>query len=402
MRGAFERVILVVLDGVGAGAAPDAHLFGDEGSDTLGHVAQWCQDQRKSPLSIPNLMQLGAGKITHLPGVSQPEKIIGAYGRALEQSAGKDTSSGHWEMVGLVIRKAFPTYPNGFPTEVLDQWVERCQLPGYLANKPASGTEIIAELGEEHMKTGKPIVYTSADSVWQIAAHEESFGLERLYEVSKEARKICDELQVGRVIARPFIGDHASSFKRTYNRKDYSLLPPASSYLNELEGHGIEVLGVGKITNIFADQGVTKNIDTQGNTHGLKVLEEQMQAQPQGLIFCNLIDFDMLYGHRRDPKGFAEAPEEADSSIGRIMRSMKDSDLLILCADHGNDPTFRGTDHTREAIPFLSYTPKSQKPVDLGDRDGFSDIGATVLEALTGSTQAADHLGGTSILGDLL
>ena len=400
----FDRVIWIVLDGVGAGELPDAPSYGDTGSNTLGNLAREFALKKKRPLSLPNLEAWGIGNITPIEGV--PPRSVGkgeaAYGKAAEQSSGKDTTSGHWEMAGLVVKKPFVTFPNGFPKEIIDQWVVENKLPGILGNKAASGTDIIEELGREHMQSGKPILYTSADSVWQIAAHEESFGLDRLYAISKSARRICDQLQIGRVIARPFIGnpDKGQPFKRTYHRKDYAQLPPAPTFLDELHDRGIHTLGIGKISNIYAAQGVSENIDTEGNTDGIRVVLEQMQKRPKGtLIFCNLIDFDMLYGHRRDVAGFAGALEEFDRAVPDFKKLMGPRDLLILAADHGNDPTFKGTDHTREYIPVLAYTPSQTLPgpLNLGTRSCFADVGATVVHALTGSPpsthQAAQPVG---------
>jgi phosphopentomutase len=341
--------------------------------------------------------------------LTQPPKSgrVG-YGRALERSVGKDTSTGHWEMAGLVIEKPFAVFPDGFPAEVVNEWVRTNSLPGVLGNCAASGTEIIEKLGAEHMATGKPILYTSADSVWQVAAHETSFGLDRLYEICKSARKICDRLQISRVIARPFVGAGTQdspgipSFRRTYHRKDYSLLPPKKTVLDHLVALGHPVLGIGKISNIYAAQGISRNIDTEGNTDGIDKLLASLDTQKSGLIFHNLIDFDMLYGHRRDVAGFGRALEEFDQALFEIMDRMTPSDLLLLSADHGNDPTYRGTDHTREHAPVLAYT-KAGPPaaIDLGTRQGFGDLGATIYEALTGGSQPKD-LVGTSFLRELL
>lgn len=392
----FDRVIWIVLDGVGAGELPDAQQYGDSGSNTLGNIA------RKRKLNLPHLGAMGIGNITPMEGIApvQKGKGEGAYGRAKELSRGKDTTSGHWEMAGLVVSKAFKTFPNGFSEDVVERWCRENNLSGVLGNKPASGTEIIVELGEEHMRTGKPILYTSADSVWQVAAHEESFGLQRLYEVCKSARKICDELGVGRVIARPFIGTNKSDFKRTYNRKDYAQNPFSPTFLDFLQERSVDTLGVGKISNIFAGQGIARNIDTKGNTDGIRVLLDQMETVKQGLIFCNLIDFDMLYGHRRDVEGFAQALEEFDQAMPEIKKRMNERDLLIIASDHGNDPTYPGTDHTREYIPLIAYTPaqKVEGPADLGVRESFADVGATVVHALTGARETGLNLAGSSFL----
>ncbi|MGE0616206.1 MAG: phosphopentomutase [Bacteriovoracia bacterium] len=394
MASSFERVIWIVLDGVGAGELPDAQQFGDTGSNTLGNLARTFKTKRGRTLKLPNLARMGIGNITPMEGVSPcaPGQGNGAFGRAQERSSGKDTTSGHWEMAGLVVKTAFATFPTGFPAAVVDRWVKECGLPGVLGNCAASGTEIIVQHGAEHLRTGKPILYTSADSVWQIAAHETSFGLQRLYDISKVARQICDELQIGRVIARPFVGDPTKGepFTRTYNRKDYSQKPSSPTILDVLCDEKVPTLGIGKISNIFAGQGIQENIDTKGNTDGLKVLLEQMGLVKRGLLFCNLIDFDMLYGHRRDVDGFAGALEEFDVALPKIMAAMKPSDLLILASDHGNDPTYRGTDHTREYIPLLAYSPSQKKPapVDIGVRGSFADVGATVLDALLGAKAA--------------
>jgi phosphopentomutase len=403
----LQRVICVVLDGVGAGELPDAADYGDRGSNTLGNLARVYSKKTGRPLQLPNLEAWGLGNITSIEGVS-PRKLgqgEGAFGRAKEQSRGKDTTSGHWEMAGLVLKKPFTTYTQGFSKEVIDRWLKENQLPGYLGNKSASGTEIIEELGEEHMRTGKPILYTSADSVWQVAAHEETFGLEKLYQVCKSARKICDELQVGRVIARPFIGDPKAGkpFQRTYNRKDYAQLPFADTYLDLLCQAGIHTRGIGKISNIYAAKGIQSNIDTKGNTDGIRVLIEQIKTFESGLLFCNLIDFDMLYGHRRDPIGFAHALEEFDQAVPQIKEAMRPGDLLLIAADHGNDPTYPGTDHTREYIPLIAYSPNQKQagPIDLGIRTSFSDVGATMVHALLGKTPESTALSGTSFLSVL-
>jgi len=387
----YQRVIWIILDGVGAGETPDAASdYNDPGANTLKNCARQFQEKVGRPLHIPYLQKMGIGNITAMPGVP-PLKMgegLGAYGKALELSAGKDTTTGHWEKVGLITSTPFQTFPNGFSTEIIDRWLKENQLPGVLANCVASGTEIIERFGLEHMKTGKPIVYTSADSVWQVAAHEETFGLDRLDQVCKSARKICDELNVSRVISRPFIGDPSKGipFKRTYNRKDYSLLPPQPSYLNILQNEKIPTLGIGKIWNIFAGVGIDKNLDTHGNTEGLQILEKTMNTVMSGLIFVNLIDTDMLYGHRRDSLGFGKALEEIDVSLGKILSQMQPTDLLIMSADHGNDPSYRGTDHTREHSPILALSGKRiKKPaISIGVRPSFADIGATVTEALIG------------------
>lgn len=405
----FDRVLWVVLDGVGAGATPDAELFNDKNANTLAHCAQALKERFGRQIQLPNLRTLGLGKITHIPGVSDINNphIKGAYGKALEKSKAKDTSSGHWEMAGLVVEDPFTIYPQGFTQEILERWCKECQLPGVLGNKAASGTDILIELGEEHLRTLKPIVYTSGDSVWQVAAHEEAFGLDRLYEICEKARVLCDELNIGRVIARPFIGNPKDGvpFTRTYNRKDYASPPFQKTYLDALVEKNISTLGIGKISSIYADQGIQKNVSTKGNTDGLATLLKSMQSQKKGLLFCNLIDFDMLYGHRRDVLGFADALEEFDRTLPYIYRFMSFNDLLILTADHGNDPTAPGSDHTREYAPILVYHPRIQDGgVDLGIRSSFADMGATIYHALTGEEKPASytHLVGTSFLESLL
>ncbi len=394
----MKRVFWIVMDGVGVGETPDAVTFGDLGANTLGNLSRSILQSRGSPLHIPHLLSLGANRITPIAG-TPPSDVIGAFGKALEKSQGKDTTSGHWEMAGLTVTQAFPVYENGFPKELIDRWVKENNLPGVLGNIAASGTEIIESLGAEHMKTGKPILYTSADSVWQVAAHEETFGLDRLLSICASARKLVDEINLGRVIARPFIGnpETGTPFKRTYHRKDYAQLPFGPTILDGLTEMGIPVLGVGKISNIFAGKGVPENIDTAGNTDGIKVTLECLKTRDSGLIYVNLIDFDMLYGHRRDPRGFATALEEFDLALGKLIESCTQDDLILLTADHGNDPTFKGTDHTREFAPILAFTPGGKKNVDLGIRNSFADMGSTIFHALTGSP----HPSGTSFYSEL-
>lgn len=396
-QSSIKRVIWIVLDGVGAGETPDAKSYGDTGANTLGNLAREFFKKNKRPLHIPHLISLGLHHITPIEGSQTPEAtsspIIGFYGKAEEQSLGKDTTSGHWEMTGSIVKTPFQTFPNGFDAKVVQRWINENQLAGVLGNCAASGTEIIERLGLEHLQSKKPILYTSADSVWQVAAHEETFGLERLYTICKSARKICDELNVSRVIARPFIGNPSQGqpFKRTYNRKDYAMKPFTPTMLTALQEAGIFTLGIGKISNIFAGEGITKNIDTHGNTHGLEVLLEQIQSQKTGLIYCNLIDFDMLYGHRRDVTGFAQALEEFDVTLGKMISQLTSQDLLLMTADHGNDPTYAGTDHTREYVPVIGYY--QNKKVELGTLPSFADMGATVYEHLTQKTLSANIAG---------
>jgi phosphopentomutase len=392
----MKRVFWIVMDGVGVGQAPDANAFGDTGANTLSNLSSAILKLRGSPLQIPNLLKLGIHQVTPVAGTTAPSEVLGGYGKCNERSSGKDTTSGHWEMAGLVVSEAFPVYEQGFPEAIIDRWVKENHLPGVLGNKAASGTTIIEELGMEHILSGKPILYTSADSVWQVAAHEEFFGLDRLLTICKSARKICDELNLGRVIARPFIGDPRKGipFKRTYNRKDYAQLPFGKTILDDLCEAKIPVIGVGKISNIFAGVGVPENIDTKGNTDGLRVILDCIKNKPTGLIYVNLIDFDMLYGHRRDIPGFATALEEFDRTLGTLMDEMHEDDLVMLTADHGNDPTFPGSDHTRECVPVITYSKSGKQNVNLGVRDSFADMGATIFEALTGNP----HTSGKSFL----
>lgn len=374
----ISRVILIVLDGVGCGELPDAKEYGDVGSNTLAHVLA------KTQIDLPNLTCWGIGNLTTMPTVGQrfEKDCIASFGKCCELSKGKDTTSGHWEMAGIVVRKAFQTFPNGFPQPIVERWIRENNLPGILGNKTASGTEIINELGEEHVRTGKPILYTSADSVWQIAAHETAFGLERLYLISKSARKLCDELQISRVIARPFIGNNHTDFTRTYHRKDYSQTPPEKTMMEYIIDAGLTTVGVGKIWNIFNGRGIQESLETHDNTDGMATTLKALDEYPKGLIFVNLIDFDMLYGHRRDVKGFSKALAQFDAFIPKLTSKLTDQDLVLITGDHGNDPTFHGTDHTREYVPFLFYS-KIAKAKDLGTRSSFADIGQTICHALT-------------------
>lgn len=403
----FRRVILIILDGVGAGELPDASDYSDQGANTLGNLSRAFHATEGRALQIPNLENWGVGGITPMDGIRFPTWVEskGAFGKAIEVSKGKDTTSGHWELAGLILREPFKTYPEGFPSEALNRWIVENDLPGFLGNKSASGTEIIDELGEEHLRTGKPIVYTSADSVWQIAAHETTFGLERLYSICQSARRIGDELQLGRIIARPFVGNPTlgKPFQRTYHRKDLAQPPFRQTYLDVLRQFDVLTLGIGKISSIYADHGIKTSIETHGNTHGLQVLLEQLKTNSTGLIFCNLIDFDMLYGHRRDVIGFGKALEEFDTAIPAIRKMMSQDDLLIITADHGNDPTFSGSDHTREYIPLLAFSPgqKAQGPIPLGTRSSFADVGATMVHALLGEEIEELQLAGKSFLLNL-
>lgn len=371
----FRRVILIVLDSVGIGALPDAAAFGDGHVHTLGNVAR-----SQGGLVLPSLGSLGLGCIDSLLGVDCPRQPRGCYGKMQELSLGKDTTSGHWEMTGCPVFTAFPVYPQGFPIDIVNKFET---ITGYkmLGNKVASGTEIIAELGAEHIRTGYPIVYTSADSVLQIAAHEETFGLQELYRICKLTReKICiGKHEVGRVIARPFIGQ-SGRFTRTPNRHDYSILPPAPTVLDLLQAADFSVIGVGKIGDIFAQRGLTQSVLTISNHDGMVKLDALVAEQQQpGLIMVNLVEFDSQYGHRRNPAGYKQALEEFDQDLTALLPKIAADDLLIITADHGCDPTAPGTDHTREYVPLL-VTAAGLQPLDLGIRATFADIGATIAD----------------------
>ncbi len=366
---------LVVLDSAGIGEMPDAADWGDAGADTLGNIL------RTRNVNLPNLQRMGLGNIRELAGVRPEAEPIGSYGKCALKSNGKDTTTGHWEMAGIVLEKAFPTFPDGFPPAVIDRFVAETGVPGVLGNVPASGTEIIKELGEEHLRTGKPIVYTSADSVFQIAAHEERVPIERLYEMCETARRILDgENRVGRVIARPFLGTSAGDFWRTENRHDYAVPPPNENLLPLLRSNGLDVVAIGKIASIYDSLGVTQDLTAKNNDQTIDQTINALRAESHGLIFSNLVDFDMLYGHRRDAEGYARALEHFDARLPEIYEAMGDGDLLILTADHGNDPTFPGTDHTREYAPLLVYGKQARPGVNLGTRESLADIGATIAE----------------------
>ncbi|HZB46141.1 MAG TPA: phosphopentomutase [Pyrinomonadaceae bacterium] len=370
----FERVALVVLDSLGAGEMPDAAAWGDAGSDTLGHI---CASRA---VELPNLQRWGLGNIRPLAGVPPAESPHASVGRCALRSNGKDTTTGHWEMVGIVLEKAFPTYPEGFPAEVVERFVRETGVPGVLGNYPASGTEIIKQLGEEHVRTAKPIVYTSADSVFQIAAHEEVIPVPRLYEICETARRLLrGEHEVGRVIARPFVGA-PGAFKRTENRHDYAVPPPRENLLPLLSAAGLDVVSVGKIASIYDSTGVTEELPGKNNDQSIDQTIHALRADTRGLVFSNLVDFDMLYGHRRDVEGYARALEHFDARLPEIEAALRDTDLLIITADHGNDPTYRGTDHTREYVPLVVYGKRARAGVPLGDRASLADIGQTIAE----------------------
>lgn len=354
---------------------PDAAAWGDAGADTLGNIL------KSREVHLPNLQKLGLGNIRPLSGVPAATLPIGSYGKCTLKSNGKDTTTGHWEMAGIVLEKAFPTFPKGFPDRILNQFITEAKIPGVLGNVPASGTEIIKELGEEHVRTGKPIVYTSADSVFQIAAHEEVVPIERLYEMCEIARRILDgEDKVGRVIARPFLGSNAADFKRTENRHDYAVAPPYANLLPLLKDNGLDVVCIGKIASIYDSVGVTEDLTAKNNDQTIDQTINALKADSHGLIFSNLVDFDMLFGHRRDTEGYAKALEHFDARLPEIFHAMRDDDLLLLTADHGNDPTFPGSDHTREYVPLLVYGKTAKAGIDLGTRGSLADIGATAAE----------------------
>ena len=387
----FKRIVLMVLDSAGIGEMPDAVNWGDAGSDTLGHIFA----SRK--LNVPNLQKLGLGNIKPLQDLNAASDLIGSFGKCTLKSNGKDTTTGHWEMAGIILKKAFPTFPQGFPQRIVGEFVEKARVPGVLANVPASGTEIIKQFGEEHMKTGKPIVYTSADSVFQIAAHEEIIPIERLYEICHIAREILDgEDKVGRVIARPFVGETADTFKRTENRHDYAVPPPSDNLLPLLKEKGLDVVCIGKIASIYDSMGVTEDLPAKNNEQVVNVTIKALQDETRGLIFSNLVDFDMLYGHRRDVEGYAKALETFDAQIPSIIDAMNEDDLLILTADHGNDPSMPGSDHTREYVPLLVYGKTAKRGVNLGTRQSLSDIGQTIA-----ANFGVELLDGVSFLRDL-
>lgn len=386
----MARAIILVMDSFGIGAAPDAEAFGDAGADTLGHIAE-ARSQAGRPLVLPVLAALGLGEAACLAtgkvpsGLETDGPFTGAFGAAAETSRGKDTPSGHWEIAGLPVDFDWGFFPRTepcFPADAIAELVRRADLPGILGNKHASGTEIIKELGEEHVRTGKPICYTSADSVFQIAAHEDHFGLERLYSVCEIAKEIFDRLNIGRVIARPFVGKGTESFTRTGNRRDYTTLPHAPTLLDIVQKAGGEVISVGKIADIFAHQGITQKLKADGNAALFDATLQAMEQAGDGdLIFSNFVDFDMHYGHRRDVEGYAAALEEFDKSLPGLIDRLKSDDLVLITADHGCDPTFAGTDHTREFVPVLFFGPEVPAG-SLGRRATFADMGQTIARHL--------------------
>jgi len=380
----YHRVLVLVLDSVGVGALPDASRFGDEGTDTLGHTAR-----AAGGLELPHLGALGLGNIAPVQGVPPADSPRAAHGRLAQRSPGKDTTSGHWELMGLVLQEPFPLFPDGFPEAVIREFCAAAGVEAVLGNRPASGTAILDELGPEHQRTGIPIVYTSGDSVFQIAAHTRVIPLERLYAMCKAARALMDRLGGGRGIARPFEGE-TGSYRRTYDRHDYSMKPPGATALDLVKAAGMDVVGVGKIHDIFAGQGLTRSCPSRGNADGMMVTAEVLEEVSEGLVFANLIDFDSLFGHRRDPAGYARCLEAFDAALPAVLDRLGSGDLCILTADHGNDPThLRTTDHTREYVPVLIFDPARTRGAQLGTRDTFADVGATVCAALGAAPTAA-------------
>ena len=386
---AFGRIIWIVLDSVGIGEMPDAAAYGDTGSDTLGNIA------RQRALKLPNLCRLGLANIRPLTGLVPATEPAGSFGKCTLASPGKDTTTGHWEMAGIHLEKPFPLFPRGFPREVIEPFEARIGRRT-LGNKAASGTEIIKELGEEHVRTGSPIVYTSADSVFQIAAHEEVIPLFELYKMCETARDILrGPYEVGRVIARPFEGE-PGAFTRTSNRHDYAVPPPKGMLLDQLQANGVEIYSVGKIFDVFLGRGIGEQVKTKTNTDGMAKTLQAMDDLERGLIFVNLVDFDMLYGHRNDVEGYARALEEVDGWLPALGAELDEDDLVILTADHGCDPTTPSTDHSREYVPLLAYGHKVRAGVNLGVRGSLADIGQTVAENFSTSIVT-----GTSFLRDI-
>ena len=394
----MTRAFVLVLDSLGVGSTADAARYGDAGADTLGHIADACANGqadrpglRQGRLAIPNLCRLGLGRASEggsgrrAPGLGHDGPFGGAFGHAAERSAGKDTPSGHWEIAGCPVPFEWGTFPRtrpAFPRELTETLIANCRLPGILGDCHASGTEIIKELGEDHVRTGKPICYTSADSVFQIAAHETHFGLDRLYAVCAEAKRLTEPLNIARVIARPFLGDRAGNFVRTANRKDITTPPPEPTLLDDLAGAGREVVSVGKITDIFAGRGIVRTVRAKDNAALFEALvAETERAKSGALVFVNFVDFDTLYGHRRDVAGYAAALEAFDRRLPEFEARLRPGDLALLTADHGCDPTWTGTDHTREHVPMVWFGP-GVRPVDLGRRESFADMGQTLARHL--------------------
>lgn len=373
----YQRVFGIVLDSVGTGAAPDAAKFGDVGSDTLGHVGEAYQGK----LKLPNLQKLGLSNLREqaIMGVEKAKEPLAYYGKMTERSAGKDSMDGHWEMMGLPVTEPLSYFPNGFPAELL-QKISDFSGRQIIGNKPASGTEIIKELGEQQMKTGDLIIYTSGDSVMQIAAHEEIIPVKELYKICEYARTLLNgpEFVVGRVIARPYVGTNKEDFTRTANRHDFALKPTGKTDLDELQQAGFKTIGIGKINDIFSGQGLDEVYHNESNMDGMDHLDSVMQTDFTGFCFVNLVDFDSMYGHRRNPIGFGQALMDFDARLGTVLENLREDDLLLITADHGNDPGFKGTDHTREQVPLLAYAKNLSGGKSLGVRETFADFGATV------------------------
>ena len=373
MKPEISRVTILVLDSAGVGEMPDANVYGDQGSNTIGNTAKFCHG-----LKLPNLARLGLGRIGRFEGVDGDPHPLASWGKMAEASPGKDTTTGHWEMAGVILKTALPLYPLGFPKEILDEFTRQTGLK-VLGNKPASGTEIIQELGDEHVRTGSPIVYTSADSVFQIAAHEGVIPLKRLYEISEIARRILDPYGTARVIARPFSGEKGA-YARTKNRRDFSLPPPSETVLDRLLAAKIPTTGVGKIKDIFAGHGIADSVHAKDNPSIADATIDLLGSQKSGLIFSNFVDFDMLWGHRNNAKAYGQGLEEFDAKLGQMLQKLDDRDLLLITADHGCDPTDTSTDHTREYVPLIAYAPQRKEGVDLGIRSSFTDIGQTLAD----------------------
>jgi phosphopentomutase len=388
----LKRAILVVLDGVGAGANPDAHAYGDDGASSLEHCAQAI-----GGLALPNLGSIGIGNITPIKGTPPTDHARGAYGRMAEAAAGKDSTTGHWEMTGVVLQKPLPTYPHGFPPDLVEAF-EQAIRRKVIGNKVASGTEIIKELGEEHVRTGYPILYTSADSVFQLAAHQDVIPLQELYHMCEIARHmLTGDNAVGRVIARPFIGA-PGSFKRTEHRRDFSLQPLGTTLLDLLKTNGKDVIGLGKIEDLFAGRGLTQRDHTETNSDGMQATLHWLAQDFNGLLFVNLVEFDMLWGHRRDSEGYAQALRDVDTWFAHVQQVMRPEDAIFFTADHGVDPTYHGTDHTREQVPLLAYGVPVRAGANLGTRSTFADLGQTLAQAfgvgqLAAGTSFARELG---------
>lgn len=394
---AYKRVFSIVLDSVGIGAAPDAAMYGDVGSDTLGHVGAHFQGN----LKLPNLQKLGLGNIarpTPIMGVAPVETPIGDFGVMQETSAGKDSMDGHWEMMGLPVETELATYPNGFPAEIMDKLAAFSGRP-LLVNRPYSGTDVIRDYGQEAVDTGALIIYTSGDSVLQIAAHEDVVPLDELYRICEYARTLVNKApnMIGRIIARPFIGADSLSFKRTANRHDFTLKPTGQTDLNRLSDAGVQVVGIGKVNDIFSGEGILEGVHTESNMDGMDQVDTWVATDFSGFVFANLVDFDAMYGHRRDPQGMGEALMAFDARLGDVLQHLHADDLLLITADHGNDPGFKGTDHTREQVPLLAYSPSMVVGHDLGVRHSFADLGQTILA----NFGVAGGPAGTSFLTEL-